>query len=72
MESSRKISKYFPDSPAEEHIHFLVEPFCELFEEVASLRALLNKSVYVRIRGSWRLREINFLSDIVLQSLTLS
>ncbi|GBB95669.1 hypothetical protein RclHR1_02590014 [Rhizophagus clarus] len=26
----------------------------------------------VRIRGSWRLREINFLPDIVLQSLTLS
>ena len=51
----RKISKYFPDSPPEEHIHVLVSPpettatssrEQELLEEVASLRALINKSVH--------------------------
>ena len=51
----RKISKYFPDSPPEEHIHVLVSPpeatatssrEQELLEEVASLRALINKSTH--------------------------
>ena len=51
----RKISKYFPDSPVEEHIHVLVEApettatssrEQELLEEVASFRALINKSVH--------------------------
>src|SRR5690349_12674050 len=51
----RKISKYFPDSPAEECIHVIVEPpettatsnrEQELLEEVTSLRALLNKSTH--------------------------
>src|SRR3954447_20826397 len=44
----RKISKYFPDSPAEEHIHVLVSPpettatsneVLKLREEVTSLQA---------------------------------
>ncbi|PKK57326.1 hypothetical protein RhiirC2_798237, partial [Rhizophagus irregularis] len=51
----RKISKYFPDSLPEEHIHVLVSPpettatsdeVLKLREEVASLQALLNKSEY--------------------------
>ena len=51
----RKISKYFPDSPPEEHIHVIVSPpettatssrEQELLEQVASLQALLNKSVH--------------------------
>jgi hypothetical protein len=51
----RKISKYFPDSPPEEHIHVIVSPpeatatssrEQELLEEVASLRALINKSTH--------------------------
>ena len=51
----RKISKYFPDSPPEEHIHVLVSPpestttssrEQELLVQVASLQALLNKSVH--------------------------
>src|SRR3954447_17734434 len=51
----RKISKYFPDSPLEEHIHVLVEPpettttssrEQELLDQVASLQALLNKSTH--------------------------
>ncbi|RGB31095.1 hypothetical protein C1646_671196 [Rhizophagus diaphanus] len=51
----RKISKYFPDSPPEEHIHVLVEPpesttissrEEELLNQVASLKALLNKSIH--------------------------
>jgi Crinkler effector protein N-terminal domain len=50
----RKISKYFPDSPPEEHIHVLVSPpetttsgrEQELLDQVASLQALLKKSVY--------------------------
>ena len=51
----RKISKYFPDSPPEEHIHVLVSPpeattasseVLELREQLASLQALLNKSEY--------------------------
>ena len=50
----RKISKYFPDSPAEEHIHVLVEPpestatssqeVKELLDRIATLEASLNKS----------------------------
>ena len=51
----RKISKYFPDSPPEEHIHVLVSPpeattasseVLELRERLASLQALLNKSTH--------------------------
>ena len=50
-----RISKYFPDSPAEEHIHVLVEApettatssrEQELLDQVASLQALLNKSTH--------------------------
>ena len=53
--ATKKISKYFPDSPPEEHIHVLVSPpeatatssrEQELLEEVASLRALINKSTH--------------------------
>jgi len=53
--ATKKISKYFPDSPPEEHIHVLVEPPVsttassreqELLDQVASLQALLNKSVH--------------------------
>ena len=49
----RKISKYFPDSPPEEHIHVLVSPpeattassrEQELLEEIASLKEKLSKS----------------------------
>ena len=50
----RKISKYFEDSPPEEHIHVLVSPpettatssqeVLELREKLTSLQALLNKS----------------------------
>src|SRR5581483_8105024 len=50
----RKISKYFPDSPPEEHIHVLVSPpeatatseVLKLREEVASLKEKLSKSEY--------------------------
>src|ERR1043165_9955441 len=51
----RKISKYFPDSPPEEHIHVLVSPpeattassrEQELLEEIASLKEKLSKSEY--------------------------
>src|ERR1044072_4849311 len=51
----RKISKYFPDSPPEEHIHVLVSPpeatttssrEQELLDQVASLQTLLNKSTH--------------------------
>ena len=51
----RKISKYFPDSPPEEHIHVLVEPpetsatssrEQELLDRIASLEESLNKSEY--------------------------
>jgi hypothetical protein len=51
----KKILKYFPDSPLEEHIHVLVSPpestttssrKQELLDQVASLQALLNKSTY--------------------------
>ena len=53
--ATKKISKYFPDSPAEEHIHVLVEPPAsntasnreqELLDQVASLQALLKKSTH--------------------------
>ena len=53
--ATKKISKYFPDPPPEEHIHVLVEPPVsttassreqELLDQVASLQALLNKSVH--------------------------
>jgi hypothetical protein len=53
--ATKKISKYFPDSPPEEHIHVLVSPpeattassrEQELLEQVASLQALLNKSTH--------------------------
>ena len=49
----KKISKYFPDSPPEEHIHVLVSPpeattassrEQELLEEIASLNEKLSKS----------------------------
>src|SRR4051794_17296470 len=50
----RKISKYFSDSPPEEHIHVLVEPpetatsdeMLELRKQLASMQELLNKSVH--------------------------
>src|SRR3954464_14661172 len=52
--ATKKISKYFPNSPPEEHIHVIVEPpestttssqeVLELREKLASLQALLNKS----------------------------
>ncbi|PKC00698.1 hypothetical protein RhiirA5_505039 [Rhizophagus irregularis] len=53
--ATKKISKYFPDSPAEECIHVIVEaPVStvtssreqELLDELSALRALLNKSVH--------------------------
>jgi hypothetical protein len=53
--ATKKISKYFLDSPPEEHIHVLVEPpvstaisseVFELREQLASLQELLKKSVY--------------------------
>src|ERR1044072_3045852 len=53
--ATKKISKYFPDSPPEEHIHVLVSPpeattasseVLELREQLASLQALLNKSTH--------------------------
>src|ERR1044072_1084878 len=54
--ATKKISKYFPDLPPEEHIHVLVSPpeaiatpsqeVKELREQLASLQALLNKSVH--------------------------
>uniref|UniRef100_U9U2I1 Crinkler family protein n=2 Tax=Rhizophagus irregularis TaxID=588596 RepID=U9U2I1_RHIID len=53
----RKIPKYFPDPPVEEHIHVLVEPppvstsasgeVLELRKQLALMQELLNKSVYV-------------------------
>ncbi|RIA88938.1 hypothetical protein C1645_825560 [Glomus cerebriforme] len=50
-----KISKYFPESPPEEHIHVLVEPpeaiasdeVLKLREEIASLKEKFSKSEYV-------------------------
>ncbi|CAB4416225.1 unnamed protein product [Rhizophagus irregularis] len=51
----RKISKYFPDSLLEEHIHVLVEPpettatssrEQELLDRIASLEKSLNKSTH--------------------------
>jgi len=51
----RKISKYFPDSPPEEHIHVIVSPpeattassrEQELLDRIASLEALLKKTTY--------------------------
>src|ERR1051325_8531970 len=51
--ATKKISKYFPDSPPEEHIHVLVSPpeattassrEQELLEEIASLKEKLSKS----------------------------
>ena len=53
LSAIRKISKYFPDSPPEEHIHVLVSPpeattassrEQELLEEIASLKEKLSKS----------------------------
>ncbi|PKY30164.1 hypothetical protein RhiirB3_447111 [Rhizophagus irregularis] len=53
--ATKKISKYFPVSPAEECIHVIVEPPVstvtsrreqELLDELSALRALLNKSVH--------------------------
>jgi len=53
--ATKKISKYFPDSPPEEHIHVIVSPpestttssrEQELLDQVASLQALLNKSTH--------------------------
>ena len=51
----RKISKYFPDSPPEEHIHVIVSPpeatatssrEQELLDRIASLEESLNKSTH--------------------------
>jgi hypothetical protein len=52
----RKISKYFPNSPPEEHIHVLVEPpestttssqeVKELLDRIASLEEKLSKNEY--------------------------
>ena len=51
--ATKKISKYFPDSPPEEYIHVLVSPpeatttssrEQELLEEIASLKEKLSKS----------------------------
>jgi hypothetical protein len=53
--ATKKISKHFPDAPVEECIHVIVElpvsivtsnEVVELREEVAALKALLNKSVH--------------------------
>ena len=53
--ATKKVSKYFPVSPAEEHIHVLVEPPAstatssreqELLDRIASLEESLNKSEY--------------------------
>ncbi|RGB36217.1 hypothetical protein C1646_697596 [Rhizophagus diaphanus] len=53
--ATKMISKYFPDSPPEEHIHVLVSPpettatsseVLELREQLALLQALLNKSTH--------------------------
>jgi hypothetical protein len=54
--ATKKISKYFPDSLPEEHIHVIVEPpettatssqeVLELREKLALLQALLNKSTH--------------------------
>src|ERR1044072_1698352 len=53
--ATKKISKYFPDLPPEEHIHVLVEPpettatssrEQELLDRIASLEESLNKSVH--------------------------
>jgi hypothetical protein len=53
--ATKKISKYFPDLPAEECIHFMVETpvttatssdVLELREQLASLQALFNKSTH--------------------------
>jgi hypothetical protein len=56
LSAIKKISKYFPDSPAEEHIHVLVEPPAsttasssreqELLKRIAELESSLNKSVH--------------------------
>jgi hypothetical protein len=56
LSAIKKISKYFPDPPAEEHIHVLVEPPAsttatssreqELLERIAVLEESLNKSVH--------------------------
>src|ERR1051325_8983416 len=67
--ATRKISKYFPGSPVEEHIHVLVESPAstatssreqELLEKVASLQELINKSAHgivefdVVVRPKWK------------------
>ena len=53
--ATKKVSKYFPVSPAEEHIHVLVElpastatsdEVLELRKQLASMQELLNKSVH--------------------------
>ncbi|CAG8639264.1 4646_t:CDS:2 [Paraglomus brasilianum] len=53
--ATKKISKYFPDLPAEECIHVIVEPPVsttassreqELLDRIASLEASINKSVH--------------------------
>jgi hypothetical protein len=44
--ATKKISKYFPDSLAEECIHVTFETEQELLDELASLRELFNKSVH--------------------------
>src|SRR5215471_14356817 len=57
--ATKKISKYFPDTPLEEHIHVLVEPpetttsdeVLKLKEEVASLKEKFSKNEYGIYRG---------------------
>jgi hypothetical protein len=58
--ATKKISKYFPGSPLEEHIHVLVEPpeviaisnrEQELLDRIASLDESLNKSEVPGIYG---------------------
>ncbi|PKK63104.1 hypothetical protein RhiirC2_855241 [Rhizophagus irregularis] len=55
LSAIKKISKYFPDPPTEEHIHVIVEPPVssatssreqELLDRIASLEESLNKSVH--------------------------
>ena len=72
----RKISKYFPDSSLEEHIHVLVEPpettiasshEQELLNHIAVLEESLSKSVYSTYFIVFRLkREISYQTTIHL------
>jgi hypothetical protein len=53
--ATKKISKYFPDSPVEEYIHVIVEPpvsatasdeVLELRKQLASMQELLNMTAH--------------------------